>query len=223
MTIRAVFFDLDDTMCDTSASRFERARLAAERIVREHPHLRAEELSARILETDPVHGWPKGTKPLLQELGIEETGAGCEARGLWFFDGCSHLLCPAPGLVEAVEEMKHLALGVITNGDDAIQRRKFGYLGIEEHFKVFVSSERAGCYKPDSAIFELALKEAGVSAGEALFIGDIPSVDVAGAKAAGMKSVWINPAGRALNEGDPAPDIVISHFDELPTLVRSLR
>ena len=109
---------------------------------------------------------------------------------------------------------------MITNGDDAIQRRKFGYLGLADYFSVFVSSERAGAYKPERAIFELALVEAGVLANEALFIGDIPAVDVAGAKATGMRSVWINPDGRALNEGEPAPDVVIRHFDELLAVVR---
>ena len=38
-----------------------------------------------------------------------------------------------------------------------------------------------------------------------------------------MRSVWINHSGFSLNEGEPAPDVVIHHFDELVAVVRSLR
>lgn len=170
-----------------------------------------------------MHGWPKGATPLLQELDIADTDAGREAYGLWFFDGCSHLLCPAPGITEAVRVLsQRYALGVITNGNDAIQRRKFGYLGLEDYFSVFVSSERAGCFKPEPAIFELALAEAGVAAGEAVFVGDTPSVDIAGARAAGMRPVWLSQAGAFLGPGDPLPDATIRHFGELPGVLLNL-
>jgi putative hydrolase of the HAD superfamily len=80
----------------------------------------------------------------------------------------------------------------VTNGADAIQRRKFGYLGFEDCFSVFVTSERADASKPDPAIFHAALAEAGVEAQDTVFVGDVLELDIAGANAAGMRSVWFD-------------------------------
>jgi putative hydrolase of the HAD superfamily len=113
-------------------------------------------------------------------------------------------------------------LGVITNGNESIQRRKFGYLGIEDCFRVFLSSERAGCFKPEAAIFEMALAEAGVKPDEAVFVGDVLDVDVAGARAAGMRSVWIDHAGDGVTGGGPRPDVTITRFADLPAALLRL-
>ena len=92
MTIRAVFFDLDDTLCDTNSSRHERARLVASRIVQDHSHLDIGELAGRILETDPVYGWPKGTKRCCrnsasrtQTRGVRRAGSGSLMAALTYY------------------------------------------------------------------------------------------------------------------------------------------
>ena len=221
--MRAIFFDLDETLCDTNGSRGQRAALASQRLVQDYPHLNVAALACRMLEVDGATGWPRGVSLLLQELGLEDCDAGREARGLWFFEGCSELLTLWPGETELLRRLsRDYVFGVITNGPDSIQRAKFGYLGVEDCFRVFVSSERAGVYKPDPAIFRLALEEAGVQAHEAIFVGDLLSVDVAGAKAAGLRSVWLNHEGAALRPDDPQPDAVISRFEGLPSALEKL-
>ena len=214
--MKAIFFDLDDTLCDTNGSRQERAQLASARLVREQPHLDAAELATRILEIDPVHGWPRGVSPLLQELGLEESEAGLEARCLWLFQDCMELLKTWPGEAELIRQLSaDYVLGVITNGAEAIQRSKFASLGLEDCFRVFLTSERAGAYKPDAAIFRQALSEAAVDARDTVFVGDALAVDIAGARAAGMRSIWIDHESRGLLPDDPRPDFTINRFEEL--------
>jgi putative hydrolase of the HAD superfamily len=214
--MKAIFFDLDDTLCDTNGSRLERARLASARLVREQPHLDAAILASKILEVDPAHGWPRGVSPLLKDLGLEESEAGAEARGLWFFQGCMELLKAWPGEIDLIRRLSaDYALGVITNGAEDIQRSKFASLGLEDCFRVFLTSERAGVYKPDAAIFQQALFEAGAEARETIFVGDVLAVDIAGARAAGLRSVWIDHESRGLQPNDPRPDFTISRFEEL--------
>jgi HAD superfamily hydrolase (TIGR01549 family) len=221
--MRAIFFDLDDTLCDTNGSRLQRARLASECLACAYPHLEATTLAERILEIDPAHGWPRGVGPLLQDLGIEGSAAGLEARGLWFFQGCMHLLRPWPGVTDLIRRLsRDHVLGVVTNGPEDIQHSKFASLGLEDCFRVFLTSERAGVFKPDAAIFRQALSEAGVEARTSVFVGDAIAVDIAGARAAGMRSVWIDHESRGLLPDDPRPDFTIARFDELPLALDQL-
>jgi putative hydrolase of the HAD superfamily len=81
-------------------------------------------------------------------------------------------------------------LGVITNGTTKWQRQKLDSLGITPLFDTVLISETEGLRKPDRAIFERALERLSVSADEAIFVGDNPEADVAGARAAGLVPVW---------------------------------
>jgi putative hydrolase of the HAD superfamily len=58
-----------------------------------------------------------------------------------------------------------------------------------------VTSAAAGASKPDPAIFAPALRIAGCAPGEALHVGDTPAEDVAGARAAGIRSLWLDRKG----------------------------
>jgi putative hydrolase of the HAD superfamily len=63
--------------------------------------------------------------------------------------------------------------------------------GLEAFFDVVVVSGAVNKRKPSPEIFEKALEKLGVSAEETVFVGDTVDADVMGAKAAGMKSVFI--------------------------------
>ena len=64
------------------------------------------------------------------------------------------------------------------------------------HSDLFVTSEHAGSFKPEEAIFRYALERAGVEPNEAVHVGDSLEADVAGALGAGMRAVWLNATGR---------------------------
>jgi FMN phosphatase YigB (HAD superfamily) len=55
----------------------------------------------------------------------------------------------------------------------------------------------------------------GVAAGECLFVGDRPDIDVAGAKGVGMAAAWLNPARAPLPPGLPAPDLDLAGLSDL--------
>jgi putative hydrolase of the HAD superfamily len=60
-----------------------------------------------------------------------------------------------------------------------------------------VTSAQAGARKPDPAIFEPALRLARCVASQALYVGDTPSEDLAGARAAGIPAILIDRDGGA--------------------------
>jgi putative hydrolase of the HAD superfamily len=109
-----------------------------------------------------------------------------------------------------------LRLGVITNGGTAFQRNTLRALGIERSFEAVLISESEGIKKPDPASFHRAVARLGVSAEESLFVGDHPSVDVAGARKAGLKAIW-----KRADDWEPPDDAdgVIDHLHELPASI----
>jgi putative hydrolase of the HAD superfamily len=71
-----------------------------------------------------------------------------------------------------------------------MQSRKLECLAISSMFDTIMISEAEGVHKPDGRIFHRALARLDVNAARAVFVGDHPEVDVAGARAAGMHAVW---------------------------------
>jgi HAD superfamily hydrolase (TIGR01549 family) len=99
--------------------------------------------------------------------------------------------------------------------------------GLDSHFDALAISDEVGFRKPRSEIFEVTLERLGVAADEALHVGDNLHADVQGAAAAGIASVWITrrvpEAERRLQEFDgPAPDFVITDLAELTRILSRL-
>jgi putative hydrolase of the HAD superfamily len=93
-------------------------------------------------------------------------------------------------------------------------------LGLLQFFPVRVYSSAVRYRKPHPRIFELALTQIGVPASRALFIGDLLLADIAGAKRAGMRTVW-KPATHTSKHPRlrrrPTPDYTIPCVTQLPT------
>ena len=96
----------------------------------------------------------------------------------------------APGIVSALAAGRRVA--VATNCSEALGRS--AARRVSAHFDVVVTAERAGCYKPDPAIYGLALDELGVPAERVLYVAGSP-YDVCGASALGMPVYWHNRIG----------------------------
>ena len=123
-------------------------------------------------------------------------------------------------------------LGVITNGPSDLQRTKLARSGLDAWFPVQVISREVGVAKPDPRIFAIALERLGVTAAEAVYVGDSPKHDIEGAHASGIKAVWLQRDGAAgikpvaqgggvESENVPA-DAVIHTLAELVPLLDSL-
>jgi putative hydrolase of the HAD superfamily len=87
-----------------------------------------------------------------------------------------------------------LALAVISNADGRV-RAVLERAGLTEHLDFVVDSHEEGVEKPDPEIFRRALARAGAAPERALYVGDIYSVDVAGARAAGLTPCLLDPTG----------------------------
>lgn len=126
-----------------------------------------------------------------------------------------HLTTAHFSLLEGAEELVHYLaekypLTVVTNGFVEVQYEKFDRSGLRDCFAHIVLSEEVGCQKPNPRIYEEALRMNGVSAEEAVMIGDSWNSDIQGAINAGIDQIWIRKSQDPLPEGQSATYIVKS-------------
>jgi len=107
---------------------------------------------------------------------------------------------------------------VITNGTVAQQERKLRHTGLDRELAGWVVSEGAGVRKPDPAIFRIAAAQAGQSLDRAWMIGDAAEADIAGARNAGLRSVWLH-RGRPWPLTEFAPDQTADSFPHAVEIV----
>ncbi|MGH7813966.1 MAG: HAD family hydrolase [Candidatus Binataceae bacterium] len=102
-----------------------------------------------------------------------------------------------PGTFEALERLKSagLKLAIVSNAEGRVESdcRRFG---LAPYFDTIIDSHIVGIEKPDPRIFKIALDRLGVSPEEARFAGDIYSIDILGARAAGIDAALIDQHGR---------------------------
>jgi putative hydrolase of the HAD superfamily len=110
-------------------------------------------------------------------------------------------------------------IGIVTNGPTEVQRAKLQLLGIDPLVDFVLVSEEFGVAKPEPEIFREALRLAGVTPVEAVFVGDSAEFDIAGAQAAGIPTVWVNRHQRPWPGPGPAPTRQIRTLAELPQLL----
>jgi putative hydrolase of the HAD superfamily len=108
------------------------------------------------------------------------------------------------------------SLGIVSNFDSRV-RRILARLGLASSFQSVTLSSEVGATKPDRAIFARALARHGVDAARAVHVGDSPSEDCEGARAAGLRAVLIDRAGRHADR----PGLVrVDSLAALPEVIR---
>lgn len=208
--LRAILFDLDDTLFDHSHGAREALAMVHrshhcfgaipfEDFARAHAaHL--ETLHRQVLEgtTDIDAARVERFRRLFIEAGGDAGQAAAAAtRYRHTYVVARRAVQGAPALLAAMRA--HAPIVVVSNNLLVEQRDKVEQCGLAQHIDELVVSEEAGVAKPDPAIFRIALDRVGAGPEEAVMIGDSWAADVAGALAAGIVPVWFNPRGR------PAP------------------
>jgi putative hydrolase of the HAD superfamily len=194
--IRAVVFDLWQTLALWPDERSVEHRRAWSDSLGVPPerldeHWYSDELY-RFRETGPI---AVAISALYERLGVDAPVDEILGARLELTRGA---LTPVAGAIQTLEELRRrgVAVGLVSNctEDVAIAWEGSPFTG---HLDVTVFSATAGCMKPDSRIYELALAGLGVAASEALFVGDGANDELAGARRVGMTPVLVQPEGEA--------------------------
>lgn len=98
-----------------------------------------------------------------------------------------------PGAESALASLRaqDLRIGLVTNGSRSMQVHKLAALGLEETFETVVYAGESVPAKPDPEPFRVALSALDATPDRAMHVGNSVESDVAGAHAAGLRSVWV--------------------------------
>jgi putative hydrolase of the HAD superfamily len=108
-----------------------------------------------------------------------------------------------PGSVDGLRALAAtgVALGIVSNADGSVAARlreqevlQVGP-GVGVEVTCVIDSGEVGVEKPNPRIFHLALDALGVEAHDAWYVGDMPGIDVVGARAAGLRPFLMDPLG----------------------------
>jgi len=192
--LRAVLFDADHTLLDTA--RAEQAALRQALRPLGIPCPATVVLTYRRINLGLWEAYRQGKidqarlaierfRLLLDELGRDPAPAGRLARS--YLDAFSRRGDLYPACRQTLRVLgQRYRLGVVTNGIDRVQRRRLRAAALDRAFEVVVTSEASGFVKPDPRIMAVALRELGVRAAQALYVGDDDSTDGMAARRAGM-------------------------------------
>jgi putative hydrolase of the HAD superfamily len=206
--LRAVFFDAGNTLLRMNywaiAGELGRHRIAVSADAVQRAEWRARvrldrELSRRRgVSTENRRTGRRYLRFVLEELGVRDeavVAAVAEWRsrynlpvGLW------NSADPDAAAALRATRDTGLCAAVISNSNGSV-RMALEAVGLARHLDFVLDSAEVGVEKPDPRIFALALERAGLTPAEAVYVGDMYSVDVVGARAAGMDAVLLDPGG----------------------------
>lgn len=209
MPVRAVLFDLDDTLYDHTFAApsalavlaveyhgFARAGVEALAVAHHeilnllHPRVVAGELSLHAARIERFRLLAQRFGQPVDEMAVH--GMVDCYRGTYQRE--ERLV---PGSAELLHALRTagLRLGIVSNSTRTEQTDKLERLGVLDCFDAVVVSGDHAINKPDRRLFDLARQALEVSTDAAVFIGDNWPVDVEGALGAGMRAVWFNRFG----------------------------
>ena len=198
--IRAVVFDLDHTLYD----RYRTLEAITPRIAeRFRPWLRpgteAGRLAAVMIAADRGFvqlGWEVMYREICRQ------GIFLEPPALELFEGyvlglLGEVAVAFPFVKPTLARLRQQGylLGLITNGESSLQRKKLRLLELEDSFDRILISGDWGLSKPDVRVFAMMAEWLGVEPREMVYAGDHPLNDVDASRRAGCTPVWIRTQG----------------------------
>jgi FMN hydrolase / 5-amino-6-(5-phospho-D-ribitylamino)uracil phosphatase len=223
--VRAVAFDLDNTLWDI-APVIERAearlhawlhehcpripervsladmRAAREALAREEPH-NAHDFTYLRVTALARHA---------RECGYEEEVAH---RAFEVFFAARNELDLFADVRPALERLRsRYQLATFSNGNADLAR-----VGLAEFFAVSLNARQVGVGKPHPRCFERIAEELRVAPGEIVYVGDDPVLDVEAARAAGLRSAWVNRFDQQWPDTLAPADFVVTNCTQLAELL----
>lgn len=131
----------------------------------------------------------------------------------------------AEGLLQKIKD-NGLKIACLSDHVTYIQLQKVRALGLSQYFDYMVTSEEVGADKPNPYMFLMALHKLNIKPDEAIMIGDSPQRDIEGANSVGMKSVLFNTRGLVIPESEHTlgrPSFIISDLSEVLQILEFMK
>lgn len=226
--IKAVFFDLDDTLVETTKLADMARRNAVENMIRHGLPVDFETAYKELMELIKEYGsnFGKHFDYLLRRLDVPYDPKIVTAGVIAYHNTKFAYLKSVKGARKVLLDLKKegYKLAIITDGDPLKQWEKILRLELDEFFDDVFISDYLGVRKPHPKIFEKALRRMGARPEESVMVGDRLYSDIYGAKRVGMHTIWFRYgkyANRELEYIDYA-DFQVRVLEDVVEIVRGL-
>jgi phosphoglycolate phosphatase len=220
MTDRAIIFDLDGTLVETS-----------DEIWRALNHV-LETAGRATVPLDQALGYVGHGSRVLIERGFKATGApvkpeemdGLIARFIAFYeDHIGETSRPYPGLVAFLERCAAdgIKMGVCTNKFEGLSVKLLAALEMGRFFGAVIGPDTIGIRKPDPRPYREALKRMGAEGARSLMIGD-SETDILTARNAGVPVIAVPFGYTPVPVESFKPDAVVERYDDMWDAVKTL-
>lgn len=229
--IKAVLFDVDDTLFDRNVAQSAVLELIVKQIPQLFDVFEMERIVEAFAESDRLviedfeAGAPSDglrgvrSRQFLRLLDIQEDYADTITE--IYVREYPTVNAPVSGAIPLVKEIsRRFQVGVVSNGMPDVQYRKLETIGLRDVFSCIILSEEVGIRKPDPRIFYHAAYLLHMQPLECLYVGDSYTNDIVGSKAAGMLACWLNREPTTPEKEDVQADFVISNLEELAEILR---
>lgn len=230
MSIRAVVWDVDDTLFDyTAADRAGmRRHLTAEGLIEAYDSVEQAITRWRKITDQQWARFSAGETTFEGQrrdrvrvfLGEELSDAEADA---WFQRYLAHYetvwtLFPdvLPALDALAASHRH---AVLSNSSIHVQDRKLRVLGVHDRFEAVLCAAELGVSKPEAGAFHAACAALELAPHQVAYVGDHPEIDGRGAAEAGLLSVWIDRDSAYTSDNAPIGPHRIASLAELPALL----
>jgi len=229
--VRAIAFDMDQTLIDFAGSRqagleavlarIEAAGFAVprERFIESHD-------AHAVREDDHYHAtgtWrPTGERfrDLCIEFALPHDGFADELTATYVRVRYATIR-PYPETRAALEALRpRYPLFLVTNGPSSHQHREIEATGLAPHFARLFVVDDYGLRKPDERVFEMVRDAAGVRDDEMLIVGDNPVADIDVPRRRGWATAWVVRDAARRRRADPGrADAVVRSVADVPGLL----
>lgn len=197
--MKAVFFDLDDTLyktnieeCNEIVIAYAAQKYKIDQKLSREAFERGKALTKELLPgVASTHNRMLYMQHMLEFLGKNVVADTLELYDI-FWDNFLQRISLRPGVIKTMDQLRKecIRIGICTDLTAHIQHRKLQKLGLGEYIDWLITSEEAGEEKPGETIFKLCMRKSNLVFDDILYIGDNYKKDYEGASQAGMKAIW---------------------------------
>ena len=243
--LKALFLDLDETLCDTLGANERAKQLMAQDIEAQYGVKLNGQAFADAYVSGIYREWRDDQRarymPIIEQQSevafrlqlIHDLLTECAIKNISnetaqaFQDKFDSDRLKAfdfyPGIQAfLVEAGKLFTLVVITNGPEFSQAPKIERVKLADYVDHILIGGQEPEQKPAVSIFNKALKLANCQAHEVIHVGDSLAADIAGAHNSGITTIWVQHQQPLDDELGITPHHTVLHPSEIPALIRQL-
>ncbi|XP_031152759.1 N-acylneuraminate-9-phosphatase [Sander lucioperca] len=241
--VKAILFDLDNTLVETSragrvaiqkTSELLKSTLAlddktissiCDEFKQKLFHECFDPSAGRSIDEVRVGHWEESIQAYIQEAVGSCSTPSLAAKCYYLWKNSRlEVLSLSPEICSLLKQLRSgYKLLLLTNGEARTQREKVEAVACEEFFDAIVIGGEHAEQKPFASIFTLCFNMLEVEAQDCVMVGDSLDTDIQGGFNARVRAtVWISSAGGAVPDGSVKPDYTIPTVLDLPDILQQL-